>query len=332
MYEFENGLHAAWCELNRKFLRNKNLNASLIASYNRQGFLERADRVAECGTYVDFRIPADGSEPPRLNHANFCKDRLCVMCSWRRSLKVFGQVSQIMDVLEKDYQFVFVTLTVRNCSASELSATVDDLQKSFYRLCHLKRFAEAFEGYFKALEITRNTDGLRQFEFHPHFHVIFAVKPDYFASGNYVTFDELRDAWRRVCRLDYDPQVRIQKCRPKDGEGDVSLGSVIAEIAKYSVKSADYLTGDYSAIDRAVRSLVVALGGRRLCSFGGVFNDVADELDLDDVTDGDLVNTDNTPLRPDVLYMLVQFKWQVGFGYELDFIGELKDEVKNEYQ
>ena len=69
-------------------------------------------------------------------------------------------------------------------------------------------------------------------------------------------------------------------------------------------------------IDNAVFYLSRALSGRRLCSFTGVFKKVAAELKLDDLNDGDLVNTDNEKLRADVQHILIYYKWNVGFGYE----------------
>lgn len=80
--------------------------------------LSRLDSLAECGSFLVF--DRNEQQRLRLHRANFCKVRLCPMCSWRKSLKLFGQVSKITDVLlEKNptTRFIFVTLTVPNCTA-----------------------------------------------------------------------------------------------------------------------------------------------------------------------------------------------------------------------
>ena len=59
------------------------------------------------------------------------------MCNWRKSLKLFGQVSRITDkVLEQapTTRFIFVTFTIKNCKADELSATIDRINQGFKNL------------------------------------------------------------------------------------------------------------------------------------------------------------------------------------------------------
>ena len=89
---------------------------------------------------------------------------------------------------------------------------------------------------------------------------------------------------------------------------------------QYSVKSAELLNGTNQEIDERVLNFLNALSSRRLCSFGGVFKKVAAELRLDDMLDGDLVNTDNEKLRSDVAYIIVNYRWVVGVGYDLHTI------------
>ena len=70
--------------------------------------MKKAHRVRFCGSNLTYKVNiADGSKT--LYSADFCKVRLCTMCAWRRSLKTFGQVSKVMDVLcgIKKYNFLF---------------------------------------------------------------------------------------------------------------------------------------------------------------------------------------------------------------------------------
>ena len=95
--------------------KEKKVNSlKLSESYERLGYSKKAKRVKFCGSSLTYKVDvANGSK--KLFSADFCKVRLCTMCSWRRSLKVFGQVSKVMDVLckTKKYNFIFLTLTVK---------------------------------------------------------------------------------------------------------------------------------------------------------------------------------------------------------------------------
>jgi len=315
-------------EINGKFLDKRMNNTALIESFIRLKRFRQAEQVSWCGTQLEFKAPADQSEAPKLFKANFCKNRLCSMCTWRRSMKIFGQVSQVMDVIQSDYEFIFLTLTVRNCSAAMLPATIDQLQEGFNRLMKTAPIRKAFKGYFKALEITHHPEYLRDVEYHPHLHLIVAVNKSYFTSRDYISQAKLIGLWQSVCALEYTPVVGIQKIRQADiQKNEISLKKAVCEVAKYSIKNSEVTRGSFDEIDRTVETYITALASRRLCSFGGIFKKTAKALKLDDLTEGDLVRTDIEHVRSDVAYMIIGYKWQVGFGYVREFI---KEENKND--
>ena len=328
MTELEKSCTAIEEEINGKFLDKRMNNTALIESFIRLKRFRQAEQVSWCGTQLEFKAPADQSEAPKLFKANFCKNRLCSMCTWRRSMKIFGQVSQVMDVIQSDYEFIFLTLTVRNCSAAMLPATIDQLQEGFNRLMKTAPIRKAFKGYFKALEITHHPEYLRDVEYHPHLHLIVAVNKSYFTSRDYISQAKLIGLWQSVCALEYTPVVGIQKIRQADiQKNEISLKKAVCEVAKYSIKNSEVTRGSFDEIDRTVETYITALASRRLCSFGGIFKKTAKALKLDDLTEGDLVRTDIEHVRSDVAYMIIGYKWQVGFGYVREFI---KEENKNE--
>lgn len=244
-------------------------------------------------------------------------------------MKTFGQISKILDELQ-DYAFIFLTLTIRNTSAELLPDAVNELQEGFARLMKIKPIKAAIKGVFKALEITHNRHNARSIEYHPHLHCIAAVNKSYFTSRNYISQEELIKYWQNACRLDYEPSVRIQKIKPlKTAKNEIKQKSAICEVAKYSVKTYEYLSGSPEEIDRTVATYTTALSGRRLCSYTGVFKEAAKKLKLDDMTDGDLVNTENEnqKVRSDIAYLIISFKWQVGIGYQHQFT---REEVKDD--
>jgi len=297
-------------EINDKFTPKKHQGITLAASYKRLQMDSRSERVNQCGTFLEYHLFPLDNERPKLTNSNFCKDRLCPLCNWRRSLKIFGQVSQVMNKLENNYKFIFVTLTIRNCTAEELPKTLVRLQKAFNDLTRLKMIKNAYKGYFKALEVTRNKD---TGEYHPHLHIIFAVNQSYFDDNTYISQKRLSELWSFVLDLDYIPIIDMRKVSEKDK----SLKSSVAEVAKYSVKSDDYLNhNDSELIDSIVKTLLKSLSYRRLCSFGGCFKNAREELQLEDPVDGNLLHTDNSDdIRLDLNYIIVRFTWCIGLGY-----------------
>lgn len=73
----------------------------------------------------------DSFKPQR---ASFCRDMFCPMCSWRRSYKIFGQVSQIINLIANKYKFLFLTLTVSNCTADELISTLNRIARDWTKI------------------------------------------------------------------------------------------------------------------------------------------------------------------------------------------------------
>lgn len=290
-------------EVEQRFQPKKCASEKLSAVYRSMNLLGRASRVRDCGSYLEFHVT---ESEKKLHLSNFCKDRLCPMCNWRRSLKIFSQVSRVMDCLESQgYNFLFLTLTVKNCSSDDLPRTCQILFDGWRNLYHEKTvFRKSVLGSFRSLEVTRNK---RTREFHPHLHVVLAVKPDYFKHG-YISQEQWAELWRSCCSLDYIPVIDIRRIK-EDSRG---LSGAVAEVAKYAVKSSDFLDGTFSECSAYVSSFLSALSGRRLCSFTGVFSEVRKQLSLDDVENGDLVHVDSDSLRPDVAYMIVRYSWKSG--------------------
>lgn len=318
-------------EFREKWIQKKLDAWNLAEVYRIMGQAERSQRVLDCGTYLDFVAPEDLSEKPKLQFANFCRDRLCPMCNWRRTMKIFGQVSKVMELIGKKYRFIFCTLTVRNCSGEELPGLVDQMQKAWDRLMHWKA-TNAFKGWFRALEITRHPEYRKEIQYHPHFHIIFAVNPSYFKEAKeYISQRKMGEIWQKAMKLDYSPVIDLRTVKPKETRETPENGSevpewaAVAEVAKYAVKSADYLRGRIPEVQESVAVFLRSLEGRRLCSYGGVFKEARKQLQLDDETDGDLIHTDpNEEIRADLAYILIRYQWQIGLGYVLTDIRPFK--------
>lgn len=295
---------------NQKKLQTNQMGLSHIRIGKKdQFFKDKSWSLNECGRYLEFKSFIKSGEK-KLNRANFCKYRLCPMCSWRRSLKIFGQASQVMDEAKKQgYRFLFITLTVKNVIGEQLQHDLDNLYKSLVRLNKLKEIRRVVKGSMRVIEITHNIDRLsKSFDtYHHHVHIIWAVDSSYFKSRNYISQAKLTELWKKVGRLDYKPLVHIEAVNEaKKGH--------IREVSKYSVKPSDILTEDNDLTDSTVKILDQALYNRRLLSWTGILKKIRSDFNFDDPENGDLVNVDGQEtINAELDYILVKYYWHAGY-------------------
>ena len=328
--------------------REKKLKSlELSGSYERLKLENKFLDVRRCGETLVFKKFADGTK--NLDNVYFCKKRLCSVCAWRRELKIFSQVSQVVSSVDSGntYKFLFLTLTCKNVSSDKLSDEIDNLIKSFDRMFKRKTVKDSIKGWFRALEITHDVNkkitkemyygcekkhlksrkgyydnlGLEvgddnpNFDmYHPHFHVILLVNKNYFAK-NYVNQEEWTSLWQESLRCDYIPRVHIEAFKNKNNKG-------IAEAAKYTVKDSDYLVKDDPDLtDKAVITLDSALHHRRLVAFGGVLKDEHKQLKLEDLNnkDADLIHIDGEEISEKLNFVLDRYRWNVGYSNYVKF-------------
>jgi plasmid rolling circle replication initiator protein Rep len=305
----------------RPWREKKIKTIELANSYYRLGN-KKYYRIRECGTYLEYRRYLETQEL-RLNRSNFCKVRLCPMCSWRRSLKIFGQTSKVMNkaLEEKEYRFLFLTLTCKNVDGEDLSEQIDTLFYAFNKMNKRKQFKQSVKGWFRALEVTHNTDksSVNYDTYHPHFHMVLMVNESYFKDTRiYLTHQNWVEFWKSCLKVDYEPFVNIKAF--KIGS-KIETEKSVAEVAKYTVKDDDLIIKDESGqvdeelTDHAVFILDKALSNRRLVAFGGKLREIQQQLKLDDMENGDLINTDNEEeLRDDLNYVIESYHWKVGYN------------------
>lgn len=317
-----------------KKLKEKSLYLADI--YKELGIINKFVRCKDCGSDLLFKDYGEGAM--KLYQANFCKIRLCPMCIKRRSLKMFGQMSKVMNHLEANQSctYLFLTLTVENMKGEKLTDSIGELIRGFDKLRRRKEFDNSIKGWYRSLEVNYDSQSVitsRKYEnakkhydlhglnagsinpnykhYHPHFHVILAVDKSYlFDHSVYLDFYKWREMWRKSLGVNYDPVVNIQCCNTSRG----NIEKAVAEIAKYTVKDTDFLLRDKEHAKEVVKTLDDALHGRRLIGYGGVFKDAVKALRLDDVENGDLVHTDLEELREDLGYQIVRYKWFGGLG------------------
>lgn len=275
-------------------------------------FFNREERSRMCATVLKYKRDKNGKR--KLHEAYFCQLRLCPVCNWRRSLKIFAQVSKIIQAIEKEkeHAYIFLTLTQKTVSGDELDNELDNMMKAWNRFLGYKKVKDVVKGSYRGLEITYDKEpkitkkmyqdkkeyyknlGLKvgdenpNFDmYHPHFHVLIVVRKGYFTGKEYLSQESWRELWAKAMRLDYLPQVNIKKVKGNSAEA-------VAEVAKYSTKDSDYvIEKDLGLSMEVVETLDYALERRRLVAFSGIMKEWHKKLNLDDVEDGDLVHVES---------------------------------------
>ena len=245
---------------------------------------EMFQRIEYCGSFLEFHSDITG-EVKKLVKANNCENRFCPICAYKKARKEALKLSVLIKALEKDYKFLFLTLTAPNVTSDNFEEEIKEYNKSFKRFSELKAFKYAVVGYVRKLEITYNHE-LKTY--HPHFHVLLAVKKNYF-SNNYIKRDEWLEMWKSAKRDNTITQVDVRKL-------DLSLDDKgILEIAKYSAKDSDYLKSQdiFDVIYKALK-------GKRLITYNGVFKESVKEFKKGNLDN--YIETDMTEYIYRILY------------------------------
>lgn len=218
-----------------------------------------------CSNYLLFKRYVE-ENILRLHRAYFCRNRLCPICNWRKSMKLFAQMQKTTDYLMAEFptdRYLFLTLTVKNVTAAELSDTIDQMNNGFKYLVNkglnnasAKKVKANLMGYAKAMEIKYDSEefiteemfkkaktyyakkGLKISSrnpnydmYHPHFHVLLMVKGEFFAGRNYIKQAEWTGIWRDCMKLDYDPVVDIRVVKPNKERLENGAALDLTEVA-----------------------------------------------------------------------------------------------------
>ena len=252
------------------------------------------ERIKDCGGWLQMAATRD-LEKKKVHRANFCKNRFCPMCSWRKSKKEAVQVKTLMQYIrgESKKAFILLTLTAPNVKADKLRDEITKFNEAFKRLTKRKEILPVIKGYVRKLEVTYNE---KRDDYHPHFHCILAVNKSYFSDRTYLSQAQWLNLWREAMRDSTITQVDLR--RVKEDPHDINKD--VQQVAIYSAKTVD-LTASQEVFD----VLYKALTGRQLLTFNGLFKDAtklykAKELDY-------LKEADETPYE-----LLLLYQW--GYG------------------
>lgn len=291
LMQINNNMYSYDCQVSkilRKTAIKKRQNESIIQWLNSEKQERTAVQVQNCATSLGI-TDIDGIA--RVVRADFCRERICAVCAWRRQVRFVAQTTPILDYMsEHGYQFIFATVTVKNVSYNELDKTLSLILKGFANLRHRAEIKRAWRGIIRSVELTYNENNNT---FHPHIHMLIAVDKSYY-ENSYISQARLSELWRDCINADYVPVVDIRRVNDTERAAVESL--------KYSLKPTVNPT--------ALSAFYYILKGRRLISFTGIFKTLRTEFKLSDFEN---ILTDDLPQGYKVRYSL----------YKLDCSGGL---------
>lgn len=296
-----------------ELLQSKNFDFELTES--------KLENVLMCAERLMF---SQTDEAMRLEHAFLCKDKLCPVCSWRRSRKN-GQINrEILAKFVEEYpkaRYIQLTLTAKNVTGEELSYGFTHLTESWTRLRKYKAVNQHMLGFIRGTEVTYNHESDT---YNHHMHVLIALKTTYFKSGNYLSHDDWTNLWQKALQVDYRPIVHVQRVYEKkltlEEEEDLNdldltipkgLFYALLEVSKYPMKPLN-LPDDFDEMKEieVIMYLVMGLYRKRQMGLGGEFKRIKKDLEnqgknLDE--DDLLASTDEKEVIKDSKRIYVRF-------------------------
>ena len=87
-----------------KFTEHKLQTNDIIFKFLDTGFKTEFEKIKQCGNYLEFALKENQitkENKKKLANANFCKNRFCPMCSWRRVRNITGQLKDAFSVIQE---------------------------------------------------------------------------------------------------------------------------------------------------------------------------------------------------------------------------------------
>lgn len=285
-----------------------------------QNFAKRGYNINQCADWLTYHATNDTDKPLKLSQANFCRDRACPVCQWRRALRWVATMHQQLPAVNEKYpthRWLFVTLTVQNCDIHDLRDTIQSMNKGFKSLIRTLKKKFPTIGYVRTTEVTRGKNDTA----HPHFHVMMLVPASYFTIG-YIKQADWVTMWQDAMKLDYMPIVDVRAVKPKKNTTQDAQNSAvshaIAETMKYSVKPSDLLktahNGDY---DWMYEYFAQTKGLRFLVVGGSLKGLIKAEWQTQKETDDDFIHVGDDEKEPkndqeptEIIFNFNRFLWR----------------------
>lgn len=191
----------------------------------------------------------------------YCNNRWCSVCNRIRVAKLINGYAKPLQELENRQ---FVTLTVPNCAASELKATIVEMQMRF------KSIMEIMKRRHQRGNIDFQIRGIRKIEctynplrddYHPHFHLI---------VEGFRCAVVIQSEWLKR----YSGTVRqAQNIRRADKNSEIELFKYFAKIVTKTGR------GDFKAYTKPLDVIFQSMRGQRVFQPIGISKDIDENIE-----------------------------------------------------
>lgn len=252
----------------------KRQNLKIIRNLEAIGEQKKAEKIRECGTFLRVFTPFEGKKE-LIETANFCRQRMCMVCAWRRSKRFIATTAPVLEYIHNEAagkeKYVFLTLTLKNVEDEGLKLAIDNLLVGWSTLTRQKAYKEAVLGAVRSLEVSYNEIDNT---YHPHIHALLLMRENYY-TDTYLNHDTWCKMWQRASQAPYMPSVDVRAV--KDITKDIGVRGAVVETLKYSMKPKDLsISPDVTA------TIMYNLAGRRLISFTGHIAEIRKLLRMED--------------------------------------------------
>lgn len=229
---------------------------------------DKAVRLVACARWLEFALPPQAEDKRyKIVKTSSCHVRLCPVCQWRRSINTFRNLALVYsDPALQGMKHIFVTLTQKNVPGEQLGEEIKRISDAYTAMLRRKPLKNVIKGYTRTIEVTMAKDGT----YHPHIHAIWTVSASY-GSKQYISQNKLCEEWQKALQVDYKPVCHLQVVKNMNGKS-------VAEVAKYSVKPADYISDRIEKTADIIKILDPALDGKRFVSYGGIIRDIKTKI------------------------------------------------------
>lgn len=209
-----------------KKLKGFEINKKLSEYYKKIGKERKSKIIRECANFLMFKVYEGEQKERKLQRANFCKHPLCLMCSWRLSLKRHRELEEALKLIRQEDEksrFYFLTLTVRNWK----NINKDKVKRLQKQGVEFIRKVLKTNSYYVSLEITIGKDG----NYHPHLHAV--VHTEKYLSTTIDWIAMYRGAWGKIVgerKMDYQILTLYPIANGEEGEKNLH------EVTKYILK------------------------------------------------------------------------------------------------
>lgn len=270
-YDLTELLKATKTKNNQAILRSHYANFDLAK-------LERAENCHRVLVFGKYQHTETQQIKLKIDQFSSCCLRFCSCCTWRRAVKfstiTYKTITQARQQMK--LRFLFLTLTIKNPPLEDLKDTVQHMQKAFAKMARWEKWKKSILGYCRVLEVTLPRKNAYQMgNIHPHFHVLLAVKPNYFngKSKLYLSKNDYAEMWQKALGVDYTPVCDVRICKAKgDKQEDIAA---IAELIKYPIKDTDLELMGW----RKFKLLEEQMRGIRSINYGGILKDANKSID-----------------------------------------------------